>query len=118
MGTISTAIPSPEYQPLLDATTEDARSVGGFALAVLSRWMSSAQAHSAQERELLLRRIRRRPHRVDDTTSWGRALIAATDPGLPNLRQMAECSNITKDQYAFAHRGESGSVDFAARAHP
>lgn len=59
MGTISTAIPSPEYQPLLDAIlaaadickqpgqppeAEDAQRVGAFALVVLSRWMANAQA--------------------------------------------------------------------------
>lgn len=51
----------------------------------------------------------------DDATSWGRTLIAATDPGLPSVERMADCSTITKELYAFAYRGESGSVHSAAR---
>src|SRR5712664_3509367 len=56
MGTISTAIPSAEYQPLFEAVlaaqdvctrlppTEEHPGVGGFALVVLSRWAANAQA--------------------------------------------------------------------------
>lgn len=59
MGTISTAIPSPEYQPLLDAVHAaadicehprpapqdgDARSVGAFGLHALARWTANVQA--------------------------------------------------------------------------
>ncbi len=56
MGTVSTAIPSPEYEPLLDAIhvaadictklgkPPEEEDVGGFGLVVLSRWMANVQA--------------------------------------------------------------------------
>lgn len=53
--------------------------------------------------------------KYDDTTPWGRTLIAARKQDLPHLEVMAACSDITKDQYAFAYRGESGAVHSVAR---
>jgi hypothetical protein len=184
MWTISTAIPGPEYQPLLDAVhaaadicanpprqppEEDDGSVGAFGLVVLSRWAANVQAFILLRNANLLadayavarvaselaimsawaecgvsdrfttpaarvkalindgtystrvwfdkmhERYASTPRRYDDTTAWGRALIAAKNPKLPTLEQMADCSDVTKDQYAFAYRGESGSVHSAAR---
>lgn len=184
-GTVSTAIPAPEYQPLLDAIlaaadicnrpgpppSQDNESVAGFARVVLARWTMNAQAFvllrnaklfadaygiarigcelairtawawqggagadtfkTPAERVRALiqadtygtrqwlddmhRRYPSSPRGYDDSTTWGRALMAATKVSLPNREQMAGCSEFTKDIYAFAFRGESGSVHSAAR---
>jgi hypothetical protein len=178
MGTISTAIPSAEYQPLLDAVLAAAEicakprvdrvpETAGFGLAALSRWAANAQAFvllrngnfladaygmarigselaiitawvqcgdagrfktpadrvraliedgTYSTRVWLDKMHERDPsrRRYDETTSWGRALIASKKPGIPKLWEMAECSDITRDQYAFAYRGESGAVHSAA----
>jgi hypothetical protein len=178
VGTISSAIPGPDYEPLLDAIHAAADictnlpkgpgAAGGFALAVLARWMANAQAfvilrnatlwtdayavarvgselaiqaawvengvserfatQSARVAALIdqgnyktrvwLDKMHERnpsgPRRYNDTTEWGRTLIAATSQSLPNLEGMAACADITKDMYAFAYRGESGAVHSAA----
>jgi hypothetical protein len=178
VGTISTAIPSQEYLPLLDAIQSAADictnlpkepgEAGGFALAFLSRWVANAQAfvllrnasfwtdayaiarvgselaiqaawvengvsdrfttQAARVKALIeqgnyktrvwLDKMHERhpsaPRRYDDTTDEGRTLIAATPQNLPTLEQMAACTDVTKDMYAFAYRGESGAVHSAA----
>jgi hypothetical protein len=50
----------------------------------------------------------------DDTTDWGRRLMAAKEADV-SIERMADCAEVTKDMYAFAFRGESGAVHSSAR---
>jgi hypothetical protein len=182
VGVISTDIPGPEYQPLVEALRVAADicehpgerprdpslgNVVGFGRYVLARWIANVQAfivlrnarfftdaygiarigselaimaewaasggpgkkfNTPEERVRALESDGRYRTRVwfnemakhlpaplyDASTKEGRTLVAARKPGLPKIEQMANCSITTQQLYAFAYRGESGSVHSSA----